>query len=61
VAGGNQTVNDMEVIYAGVVRMDTIRIGFFLGVSKENSTDYHVALVSLAIHSCMERQKKKFT
>jgi len=31
VAGGNWTVNDKEDIYSGVVRMDTIRIGFFLG------------------------------
>jgi hypothetical protein len=31
VAGGNWTVNDKEYIYSGVVRMDTVRIGFFLG------------------------------
>jgi hypothetical protein len=31
VAGGNWTVNDKEDIYPGVVRMDTVRIGFFLG------------------------------
>jgi hypothetical protein len=31
VAGGNWTVNDKEEIYSGVVRMDTVRIGFFLG------------------------------
>jgi hypothetical protein len=31
VAGGNWTVNDQEDIYSGVVRMDTVRIGFFLG------------------------------
>jgi hypothetical protein len=31
VAGGNWTVNDKEDIYPRVVRMDTIRIGFFLG------------------------------
>jgi hypothetical protein len=32
VAGGNWTVNDIEeIIYSGVVRMDTVRIGFFLG------------------------------
>jgi hypothetical protein len=30
-AGGNWTVNDKEDIYSGVVRMDTGRIGFFLG------------------------------
>jgi hypothetical protein len=28
VAGGNWTVNDKEDIYSGVVRMDTVRIGF---------------------------------
>jgi hypothetical protein len=31
VAGGNCTVNDKEDIYSGVVRMDTVRISFFLG------------------------------
>jgi hypothetical protein len=31
VAGGNWTVNDKEDIFSGVVRMDTVRIGFFLG------------------------------
>jgi hypothetical protein len=31
VAGGNWTVNDKEDINSGVVRMDTVRIGFFLG------------------------------
>jgi hypothetical protein len=31
VAGGNWTVNDKENIYSGVVRMDTVRIGLFLG------------------------------
>jgi hypothetical protein len=30
VIGGNGTVNDKEDIYSGVVRMDTVRIGFFL-------------------------------
>jgi hypothetical protein len=30
-AGGNWTVNDKEDIYSGVVRMDTVTIGFFLG------------------------------
>jgi hypothetical protein len=29
VAGDNWTVNDKEDIYSGVVRMDTVRIGFF--------------------------------
>jgi hypothetical protein len=28
VAGGNFTVNNREDIYSGVVRMDTVRIGF---------------------------------
>jgi hypothetical protein len=28
VAGGNWTVNDKEDIYSGVVRMDSVRIGF---------------------------------
>jgi hypothetical protein len=31
VAGVNWTVNDKEDIYSGVVRMDTVRIEFFLG------------------------------
>jgi hypothetical protein len=31
VAGGNWTINDEEDIYSGVVGMDTVRIGFFLG------------------------------
>jgi hypothetical protein len=31
VVGGNWTVNDKEDIYSGVVWMDTVRIGFFLG------------------------------
>jgi hypothetical protein len=31
VAGGNWTVNEKEDIYSGVVRIDMIRIGFFLG------------------------------
>jgi hypothetical protein len=31
VAGVNWTVNDKEDIYSGVVRMDTVRIGVFLG------------------------------
>jgi hypothetical protein len=28
VTGGNWTVNDKKDIYSGVVRMDTVRIGF---------------------------------
>jgi hypothetical protein len=31
IGGGNWTVNDKEDIYSGVVRMDTLRIGLFLG------------------------------
>jgi hypothetical protein len=31
VSGGNWTVNDREDIYSGVVCMDTVRIGVFLG------------------------------
>jgi hypothetical protein len=31
VAGGNWTVNDKEDIYSGVIRINTVRIGFFLG------------------------------
>jgi hypothetical protein len=31
VAGGNWTVNDKEDVYSGFFRMDTVRIGFFLG------------------------------
>jgi hypothetical protein len=31
VAGGNWTVNDKEDIYSGINRMDTVRIGLFLG------------------------------
>jgi hypothetical protein len=31
VSGCNGTVNDKEDIYSGVVCMDTVRIGFFLG------------------------------
>jgi hypothetical protein len=30
VAGGDWTVNDKEDIYSGVVRVDIVRIGFFL-------------------------------
>jgi hypothetical protein len=30
VAGGNWTINDNEDIYSGVVRMNTVKIGFFL-------------------------------
>jgi hypothetical protein len=31
VAGGNRTVNEKEDFYSGVVQMDTVRFGVFLG------------------------------
>jgi hypothetical protein len=31
IAGGNWTVNDKEDIYSGVFRINTLRIGLFLG------------------------------
>jgi hypothetical protein len=31
VAGGNWTVNDKGDFYSGILRMDTVRIGVFLG------------------------------
>jgi hypothetical protein len=31
VSGVYRTVNDKDDIYSGVVRMDTVRVGFFLG------------------------------
>jgi hypothetical protein len=31
VAGDNWTVNDKKDIHSGVIGMDTVRIGFFLG------------------------------
>jgi hypothetical protein len=55
VAGGNWTLNDKEDIYSGVVRMDTVRIGF----SKETSMDFHVVHVTSEIPSYMEKQKRK--
>jgi hypothetical protein len=33
VVGGNRTINDKEDIYSGVIRMDPVNIGFFLGKS----------------------------
>jgi hypothetical protein len=36
VAGGNWTVNEKEDIYSGVVRMYTVRIGFFLWKNSVN-------------------------
>jgi hypothetical protein len=37
VTGGNWTVNDKEDIHSGVVCMDTVRIGIFLGEPHELS------------------------
>jgi hypothetical protein len=57
VSGGNWTVNDKEDIYSGVVRMDTIRIGFSLG-------ELHWLLCcacDIGTHSCMESLRKKYT
>jgi hypothetical protein len=55
VAAGNWTVNDKEDIYSGVVRMDTVRIGFFLG----ECMDFHVVYVTSKMPSYMEKQKRK--
>jgi hypothetical protein len=44
VAGGNWTVNDKEDIYSGVVRVDTVRIGFVSG-----------ELYGLSCCSCIKR------
>jgi hypothetical protein len=55
VAGGNWTVNEKEYINSGVVRMDTVRIGFFLG----ELWDFHVLHVTSEMPSCMEKQKRK--
>jgi hypothetical protein len=55
VAGGKWTVNDKEHFYSGVVRMDTVRIGFFLG----ELTDFHVVHVTSDMPSYMEKQKKR--
>jgi hypothetical protein len=30
-AGGKWTINEKEDIYSGVVRMNNVRVGFFLG------------------------------
>jgi hypothetical protein len=53
VAGGNWTVNDKEDIYSGVVRMDTVSIGFDL----ESCMDFHVVHVTSEMPSYMEKQK----
>jgi hypothetical protein len=37
VSRGNWTFNEKEDIYSGVVRMDTVRIRFFLGELYEHS------------------------
>jgi hypothetical protein len=55
VAGGSWTVNDKEDIYSVVVRMDTVRIGFFLG----ELYGFHVVHVTSEIPSYMEKQKRK--
>jgi hypothetical protein len=55
VADGNGTVNDKEDIYSGVVRMDTVRIGFFLG----EFTDFHVVHVTSEMPFYMEKQRRK--
>jgi hypothetical protein len=57
VAGGNWTVNDKEEIYSGVVRMYTVRIGFFLG----ELYDLHVTHVTSEMPSYMEKQTRKST
>jgi hypothetical protein len=55
VAGGNWTVNDKEDIYSGVVHMDTVRIGFFLG----EWYVFHVVHVTSEMPSYMEKQKSR--
>jgi hypothetical protein len=53
----NWTVNDKENIYSGVVRMDTVRIGFFL--RRAVCMDFHVVYVTSEMPSCKEKQKRK--
>jgi hypothetical protein len=55
VAAGNWTVNEKEDIYSAVVRMDTVRIGFFLGEL------YVLSCFTCGIGnaSCMDKQKKR--
>jgi hypothetical protein len=55
VAGVNWTVNDKEEIYSAVVRMDTVRIGFFLGELYR----LHVVYVTSEMPSYMEKQRRK--
>jgi hypothetical protein len=55
VAGGNWTVNDKEDIYSEVVRMDTVRILFFLG----ELYVFHVAHVTSEIPSYTGKQRRK--
>jgi hypothetical protein len=50
VAGGNWTVNDKEDIYSGVIRMNTVRIGFSYG----SCMDFHVVHVTLEMPAYME-------
>jgi hypothetical protein len=52
VSNGNWTVNDKEDIYSGVVRMDTVRIVFFLG-------ELCFAHVTSEMPSYMEKQRRK--
>jgi hypothetical protein len=56
VAGGNWTVNDKEDIYSEVVRMDPVRIGFFL----EGRVDFHVVHVTSEMPSYIEKQKRRY-
>jgi hypothetical protein len=55
VAGGNWTLNDKDDIDSGVVRMDTVRIGFFLGELYGLSC----CACDIGMPSCMEKQKRK--
>jgi hypothetical protein len=55
VAGVDWTLNDKVDIYSGVVRMDTLRIGF----SYESFTDFHVAHVTSEMPSYTEKQKRR--
>jgi hypothetical protein len=55
VACENWMVNDKEDIYSGVVCMDTVRIGFFLGELYGLSC----CICDIGNAFCMERLKKK--
>jgi hypothetical protein len=54
VANGNWTVNDKEDIYSGVFRMDTVRMGFFLG----ELYLLHVVHVTSEISSYMKHKRE---